>query len=774
MLCFLFSACNTTKFLNEEEVLLKYINIAFEGPTSEDQTQLKSELEQFYLQKPNGNFIFIPREYFRLKNPPDKKIGWLKKGVRKVIGEDPTIVDTLKIIQTSVDMQLFLRNKKGYYNAEVNYDIEFYDKQAAAIYYVNTGKRYTINSIRYITKDPNLKPFVDSIAKKSILKESDPIDAFTFDIEKQRILKELQNKGFADFSLNYIDIKGDTSDLDKRFDVFFEILNPAGRDNHQRFKFGDIHIYTDYHRNQNLSLTDSTLFAGKFFHKENEKFIVNKKAINSHIYFNEGERYNRDLHYKTIKNLSALETYRFTKFNATVDPQVDSIINYDIYMTPHRYKWIADTGLNLFYTAINTSSLGQKLIGFSVNGGVINRNLLGGAEKYSLIAETGFEFQLSPFKLNTYTLSLQNNIEFPRLIDVLGTFNGLRAMKILPEETFTKIRNNSNSAVSLGYTQQNIVSNYNIGSFNVGLTHSYQPTENKKLLLTQLGFDLNSYKVTPTFLKIIGNNQLLLSSFEDNFFSGFFFRDLSYFYQSNLSKRKSYFAFLSSFELSGGESYLVNKVYNLFSTNDITFKLNDRFDFANFARAEFDFRWYKQLSSKSVLATRMDIGIATPYADNSVVPYIKQFFSGGPNSIRAWQSRELGAGSYRIPPVVPPFQFLNQAYYQTGDVKLEMNLEYRFDIWWVIEGAFFVDAGNVWTLKYDNQRIGSQFTSDFLDQIAVGGGWGLRWDFDYFIIRFDFGYKLRNPYETIGASNWVSPFNQGIFGNVNVAINYPF
>ena len=147
---------------------------------------------------------------------------------------------------------------------------------------------------------------------------------------------------------------------------------------------------------------------------------------------------------------------------------------------------------------------------------------------------------------------------------------------------------------------------------------------------------------------------------------------------------------------------------------------------------------------------------------------------GGPNSLRGWQLRELGPGSYSDRILDP---ILGQPFFQTGDFKLEFNFEYRFDLFWFWEGAVFLDMGNVWTIKNDSERIGSKLTSRFLDEMAMSTGWGLRADFDYFILRLDFGYKLRNPFpdpETNSHYILTNGKYNGILGNVNFAINYPF
>ena len=756
--------------------MLKEINILFSSPV-ENASDLKGELERFYRLKPNKKFLFTGREWYYYRNQAPKDTSWFKKWVKKAIAEKPSIVDTQLLVESAQDMQKYLRNKKGFYQAEVNYDVEFLEKTAATIYAVDAGPRYTINSLSYEIKDSLLEKYMDTIALDAIVRAGDPIDAFSFDLEKQRILEELQNRGFADFSLSYIDIKGDSTGLDNSVDIFLEILNPPGRDYHLRYTLGDIKVFTDYYQGQDLGNTSSDFYNGKFYHKENIDFIVRKKAIDEHIFFNSSDQYSRKDHYKTIRSLTELETYKFSKLSPSISTEADSIIDYNIFLTPHRNRWIMDLGNNFFYSTINTSGSGQRLFGFSISGGLQNRNTFGGAEKYSLTAETGFEFNtpsISPgdWSLNTLTLGLQNNLDIPKLIDVLGNFNLLNRLNIISDGDYQKIRENTETSIGLGYSSQNIVDFYNISTLSTSWRYRYAPSALRRLNFTQLSFDLNSYDIKPLFQPILDSNPLLLNSFEDVLFTGLLFRDIAYYHQTPTTQRKSYWGFLAGFEISGAETFLANKIYGIFSDNQITGI--GRFDFANFVKFDVGARFYKQVTPKATFASKLDLGIATPFGDDVAVSYIKQFFSGGPNSIRAWQSRELGPGSYEVPPIEIPYRLPSQQFYQTGDIIIEASMEYRFDLFWYLEGGLVVDAGNVWSLKFDSERPGTQFGNDFLDQMALGAGWGLRWDFDYFLIRFDFGYKLRYPYEYKNNSHWRSPFDQGLFGNVNIAVNYPF
>ncbi len=191
-------------------------------------------------------------------------------------------------------------------------------------------------------------------------------------------------------------------------------------------------------------------------------------------------------------------------------------------------------------------------------------------------------------------------------------------------------------------------------------------------------------------------------------------------------------------------------------------------DFSQYARFDLDITYYYVLNKRQTLIYRLGGGIGVPYGNSEVMPYIKQFFAGGPNSLRAWRVRSLGPGSYSA----DPDEVASIALFdQTGDIQLEANVEYRFPIVGLIKGALFADAGNIWTLKPDPSRPGAEFQGNtFVNEIAIGAGFGLRFDFSFFILRFDMGYPLRDPAFPLG-ERWRIGASQVVY---NFAIGYPF
>jgi outer membrane protein assembly factor BamA len=259
--------------------------------------------------------------------------------------------------------------------------------------------------------------------------------------------------------------------------------------------------------------------------------------------------------------------------------------------------------------------------------------------------------------------------------------------------------------------------------------------------------------------------------------------------------------------MAGAEIWAGNELYNAITGNSDTLRLSlgngSNLDFSQYIRTEIDMRRYWQVAPNRSIAARFSFGIARSFGFTSDVPYVKQFFAGGPVSVRAWAPRGLGPGAYEDP--LSRDTRNNTRLYQTGDISLEANLEYRFKIFWLLNGALFLDAGNVWTIDYDANRCGSQFLispqeyTDCIDeegnvftqvneafyrQIAVGGGFGLRFDFSYFILRLDLATKLRHSYpfmpDETGATEsdyWFRDFREGYSLSkvaFNLGFGYPF
>ena len=774
------TSCNTSKYLKDNESFLNKNEVILESESNiDDKYILKANLKNLIEQKPNGSFFTIPREYIYYKNAAPGDSSWYNRFFLKYMAEKPAIYDSSKTKRSAEAIQNYLVNKKGYYNAKVEYKEDNKFPKTEVQYIVDPKERYKINSIEYFGDDTEVLNEIKLLNHNALIKEGDFIDAAAFDLELTRLSLAMQNKGYANFATNFLSIKGDSSLNNHGVDIFLELLPPLPDSFHQKYTIGEINVFTDFHIDQDTSKLDLKTFNSSFYHKQGDKFLVKPKAIDNAIFLRPGNIYNRDSRTKTRRKLAELGTYRFVTMNARLDEKHDSIINYDILLTPFQKKWVADFGWDFFISSTSQSSDGNnRVFGFSLSNQLKNRNFFGGAEQFTLSSVVGLELQFNSANENSFirsrSLGLNAALEIPRQRSLLGFKPLINAFGFVKDDQYQSFKENTTTTISAGFNYTDLVNNFSRSSINAAYSHNYKPNSTSRFIIRQLGLEYNDYELFPGFEDRIKNNPLLLRSFDDNLLTGLFFRDVTYIYTQPINPEGNSFAFISNFEWSGIETFWANKISNLITGNDSDWRLNNNIEFAKYFRLEVEPRFYEFFSDRHSFAARAYAGIIVPFGSSEAAPFFKQFSVGGPNSLRGWDQKELGPGAYSDL-LLNPIE--GQTFFQTGDIKLEINLEYRFDIVYVFEGAFFLDAGNVWTLKDNAGRVGAQISSDFLDQIAVSAGYGFRFDFTYFHIRFDFGYKLRNPF-TFGNTdrywyNWDEIKRQKL-GNFQVAVNYPF
>lgn len=780
------ASCSTSRYLAPGESILKSAEVDFH--TEEEvkgEGLIKTELNAFISQVPNGRWLFINKDWIYLVNNDEDDNAWYNRFARNSMGSPPVIYDHEASNQAGWNMQQYLRNKRGFYNAEVKIDTTRDGHKMKVKYVIDANKRYTINSITHIGQDTNIVELVKDMKSESLIKVGDPLDASTFDLEKARIVTQLKNMGYANFAGNYIDIKGDSTGLDHKVDVFLEIYPPAPGQSHKQYSIGKVNVYTDYFRGAEASKLYQEKIGDYTYYGKDEDFLVHPSVLDYKIFLTPGDIVNQDNRLKTYKSLSNLGTYRFVSMNPTIDPAQDTVINYDIYLTAHQNKWIADFGSDIFYSSISASD--KNIIGYSLNSTFVNRNTFGGSERYTLGLEFGQELELNPFQSRTTSFSIQNGLVIPREVNLLGMSSLLGAMRIVSPNRLRSFREQAETNIGGGYRIQRIRDFYDEQAIGVSFGYTYAPDNRRRYSLRQIAFNLNLSELKPNFLAQIGDNPAIINSFEDYLTTGLLFRDISFSYTSRKSIKGYSWAFIGSFGQSGVETWLANKVYNGLTDSDTEWKIrgatpDSDVNFAKFVKLSLDFRGYKDTGPGSQLASRLFLGIVNPYGSDEIVPFQQQYGVGGPNSLRGWEQQELGPGGYSEL-LEDPID--NQLFYQKGDIRIEANVEYRFDMFKIpkvggrVEGAFFVDAGNVWLLRKDVQRPSAEISTKFYNQIAVAGGWGLRFDFEYFIIRFDFGYKLRNSYKNNFGNYWRSLTqvrNQSTFGfgNLQVGVNYAF
>ncbi len=770
-----FTACtDLSKRLAADQFILHDIQIEIVNSSQvKHSMELKDELKKILRQKPVKRKRRRKNYYYKFKDKDD--LPWIKRWKKKKRAIAPTFLNLELNQSTEEDIVNYLRNKKGYYKAQASHDVKYDNKKAVVTYKVTPGPRYEINKIEYFTKDSLIVDEIAEVTINSLIKEGSPIDAYTFELEKQRIVSEMQNRGYADFNAKFIEIQGDSSSLNNKWDLFIEILPSTIGDDHTKYTIGDIDIYTDYYQNQRAEVLTTEDLYNKRFHKESEDFFVRPQLIDTKIYLNTGDPYNADNYYKTVKKFLSLGTYRFAKVSPVISNSADTIIDYKIFLTPFDKRWILDVGAETFFSSDQQFS---NLLGFLARGGIENRNAFKGSEKFKLSLESGVELgepistpMAGPLlEVRTFSFGINSSLEFPALTKRMNILWLMNRFKLIKDETFNKLKNDASSTLNFGANFLDSKDLYKTQTINARYGYAYNISKRSRVTFNQIGLNYRTYSFEGNFAMRVKDNQVLSNSFTNSLFTGLLFNDLTHYYETK-RPNKSNFVSISLLEISGLEVYAANQLVNTIS-DDNTWMVADSIEFEKLVKLQIDGRWYSKKNQLGQLVTRLKTGVVVPYGDDQTVSFIKQFFVGGPNSIRGWKPMELSPGTYSYQRDNPQDSVL----FQRGEVLLEFNAEYRFDLLWLMEGALFIDGGNIWTLS-DGTRPGSQFSLDFFNQFALGYGYGIRFDFNYFNIRFDAGFKLKHPAfnpDPNSSKLWVGPSGQGVLGNLNIAVNYPF
>ncbi|MGH1434206.1 MAG: BamA/TamA family outer membrane protein [Lewinella sp.] len=758
------SSCNSTKFLEQSEYLLDKNQVLIKEKM-EGRSDLAYELSTFYRQSVNSNFFFLfPREYAYLNNSaPDDTTGW-KRFKRETIGEPPTIYSDSLTTLTAQDMQTYL-HYKGYLQAQVIPQRSLRKKKMQVSYYALPGPRYYIDSVNFHSPDKEVDRLLQLDKEQSYFKSGDPLDLSRFNQEKTRITSHMRNNGFAEFYQTQIgELELDTFQMQEKANVYVTVYPPFGDTTHQQFYIGEIEVYLDFAIDKKNILSDTTI-AGLHFFLTERGFIVNPSTLRKAISLRPGELFSQENYNQTNDQLSELGIFRFVRIKQEPDPIDKDVIHLSIQLTPN-YLFEINTSLELNYTN-RSNALNNNLIGMSLNPGVVHRNFLGGAELFSANLSAGVE--VAPQRIggddfwNTVDLRADFDLTLPQFVDYLGLWRSIyripsfKDKRLIGRDFYRTLRNKATTHIGAGYEYLLIFNWYSYDLLNLSYGYEVQPSRFERYSIDHFAINFLNPSTDTLFEFQLKENGFLERSFGQQVFISLLFRNFDFTRRSKTTLRGRTTYLNANIEIAGAEVYGINQLYNEISGENSEFKLGSDIAISQFARSELELRYQKQVTTDQAFVARFNIGAAVPFgAYTSDVPYVKQYFVGGANSMRAWAPRGLGPGGFQDP--LANSAVNNFRLFQTGDFKLEMNMEYRFPIFLRIKGAIFADVGNVWTFEEDLERPGSQLkfgaatpNSDsglwyypFYKQLAIAGGMGLRVDLSYFIFRFDVGAKLRN------------------------------
>ena len=671
-------------------------------------------------------------------------------------------------------------NNKGYFNATVTKKIHYKKKKADVKYIINSGIPYIIRNVDYSFEDADLGACVLKDTANSLIKKMNNYNVDAFQNERERITKMLRNEGFYYFSREFIFFEVDSTAGKHFIDLKLIIKNPVRKTNdpeqpfqklnHKRFIINRIYISPQ----QSSSLQDAphldTVLVRILDKKAKDVFSdyyfiyhsrprVNPKVITQSVFFREKNIFTQNDVEQTYKNLSDLKNFRFTniKFTENKDTLQD---NHSLGALDCKID-LTRMPVHYYNIETETTNSGGDL-GLAGNISYQNRNLFRNAEIFSLKLNGALEVQkifgenspqqvINKLPFNTVETGAEANLEIPKFLIPIG-----------PEKFPKYFKPKTTLKTGLNYQQRPDYTRYVL---NASFGYEWKENESKKHIL--IPFEVNSIKIHPdsSFIAIINSikDKQTQLSYKDNLCASLRYSFI--FNNQKVNKSSDFSYFRGNIETSGNTLWLASRIINM-KQDEVGIYEIFNIRYSQYVKVDADYRFYNILNKHTSMVYRVAGGLAVPYGNIDIMPFDKSFYVGGANGLRAWKLYEMGPGAYSDTAVVK--------FYKTGDIHLEANAEYRFDIYKYFKGAMFLDAGNIWLRKNNPQYPDAQFKiNEFYKQIAIGGGIGARFDFSFFIIRIDAAIPLRDPRRE-PSQRWVFDEIKLTKVNYNLGIGYPF
>ena len=754
IVCLFMAACSNTRHLPPNDKLYTGARVVVTGTsTVREKKVLQEDLDGLTRPKPNSKFLGIPIKLSIYNLFRNKKEGSFFGRIRDKNGEPPVLLSQLDLERNIRVLQNHMENK-GYFQAKVTGDTVVRRRRAHADYKAVAGAQYKINEVHF--PEDSISILFTNILKSSyetLLIPGKPFDLDVIKAERLRIDAYLKEKGFYFFSPEFILVKTDTTLGNHMVNMYITIKPDIPIESRDVYRIKDVNVYSEYSLNM-LSI-DSAKSQGQFY---NGYYIVDrKKKYNPSLFtqtmkFKSGDIYNRTDHNFTLSRLINLDLFKFVKNRFEINTTTDSAyLDVFYYLTPLPKK-----SLRAELTTITRSN--------NLNGSLIsvnwkNRNLFKGGEHLSLTAYTGTDIQVGGvFKgSNSIRYGAEMNFAFPRVLVPFGDV-GIKG-GYLPRTN-----------IQLGYDMLSRVKYYTLNSFRTSFGYLWKESIQKQHELYPVSVNyVHPTNVTDEYNILIGQDTLLARAIQRQFILGSTYQ-YNYNQLATGNQPNTAYYFNGLIDLSGNIAGLFSGA-DVKNGKEVTIR---NVPFAQYIKFEADARHYKKFGLYSTWANRVILGVGIPYGNSVQLPFIKQFFIGGNNSLRGFRSRSVGPGTYRY---TGSNNFLPD---ETGDIKLEINSEFRFRLSGPLYGAFFFDAGNIWLMNDSTytHKPGGEFTRKFLSQLAVDAGVGIRFDITLFIVRLDIGVPLRKPWEQ---NPWV--MNQIHFSQrqwrreniiYNLGIGYPF
>lgn len=725
----------------------------------------ESELAQYIKQKPNKK-IFGTRFHLGLYNLSNIKKDKWPHGWLRNIGEEPVIFDPIEAEKSREQLGSYV-SSKGFFDGIVTDTVKTNKRKSDVYYNVKLKTPYTIRGLYYEIEDTTIRELVYFDSINCLIQRGKPYDVDILQAELNRVERYIKNQGFYGFSSDYISFRVDSTAGNRQVDLYYDIRAYSKADMYGRvtyfphpvYRIRDIYIYPDFVPKNVLEggamylrNLDTINYKGYYFIAPRGKPQLKYDLILQSLYLKPGAVYNITNTERSQSHLMSLKAYRLINiFFSETDspggnPGPEQNLNCHIQLT-----LLSQQSFNIEIEGTNTAGD----LGGALNLVYQHKNLFHGAEQFSMKLKGAFEAmtQKSARLRSTQEYGFETSLRLPRFL-----------FPFLKSEEFIK-NFNPTTTILAAYNYQDMPF-YTRTIANATFGYSWSGHRYKSHIVNPLQLNVvKLIKIDTTFREIIEASSYQAYSYRDVMILGAGYSLI--FNNQMIQKSKDYWFIRLNTEMAGNLLSLAGQMTGA-TKSDGSYRLFGQ-PFAQYIRADLDIRYNVILNDVSSIVYRGFAGIGIPYGNSKAIPFEKQYFGGGANGIRAWQVRSLGPGSY----LPEKAGFINQ----TGDIKLEANTEYRFKLFWILEGAVFAEAGNIWSFNSDVARPGAEFRMNkFLKDMAVGTGTGFRFDFKFVTARIDMGMKLRDPSINEG-SKWIiynRPYNFRNDFTLVFGIGYPF
>ena len=692
-----FSSCSSTKYVPKDQYLLKSVKVKSESNYHDINTLA---LRNYVRQMPNSRWFSLyklPLAVYSLSGRDSTK--WINRTL-KSMGEAPVVFDSLSSVQTCADLAQQLKNE-GFLDAQVRLQVSTKGRKAKVEYLLQPGEPYFVDSIGYAIQDTTIARILSRQgASASLLYKGMKFDVSRLDAERKRISTLLSDSGYYRFHKDYITYQADSISHSRLINLTLH-LAPYQLPNEE---------YVPHTRYWMRHINYGSGSPG------DNQIHLRQHVLQECTHLHSGSPYSASGLQNTYNHFGRLQAVKYTNITFKQVPDADSL-DCQILLQNNKPS-------TLSFQPEGTNTAGD--LGAAASLTYQNRNLFRGSEVLSIQLRGAYEAirGLEGYSNQNFVeYSAEAKLQFPRFI---SPFVNRRIRRLV----------NATSEVSLLYDMQDRPE-FHRRLLSAAWRYKWSfPHRKDKFQVDVL--DLN-YVFMPWISETFHNeylrndnnrNAILRYNYEDLFITKIGF---------GYSVTKGNTAFKSNIETSGNLLSLASRMWNA-QKDELGHYQVFNIAFAQYVKCDLDLSHVLMIDENNQLVFHAGLGVAYPYGNSTVMPFEKRYFSGGANSVRGWTVRSLGPGQYKEQD--GRINFINQ----TGDMKLDLNAEYRTYLFWKFNGALFVDAGNIWTIRQYDEQPGGQFSfKDFPRQLAVSYGLGLRLNFDYFILRFDLGMKAVNP-----------------------------